>query len=91
MPGVFADILNSLQSGQSNQTPVQRMDQAGAQAITGARQGLSDFELLLRKMFYENLGGPVGPGGIPRDQFVGPMPQAPQTQENSIIQRLLGY
>lgn len=90
MPGVFADILNSLATGQPNRTPVQRLDEAGAGAITGARQGLSDFELLLRKFFNENFGGPVGP--LPdQSRFVGPLPQAPQTQENSIIQRLLGF
>lgn len=90
MPGVFADILNSLQTTGNYTSPVQKMDQAGGKAIAGAQQSLSDFELLLRKFFNENFGGPVGP--LPdQSRFVGPMPQAPQTQENSIIQRLLGF
>lgn len=85
MPGVFADILNSLTSGQGNQTPVQKLDQAGAGAIGATRQGLSDFELMLRKLLMENLGGPMGPGG-PAANFVGPV-QQPQP---SLIQQLFG-
>ena len=88
MPGVFADILNSLTSGQGNpQTPVQRLDQAGAGAIGATRQGLSDFELMLRKLLMENFGGPTGPGG-PAADFVGPVQQ--QAPAPNLIQQLFG-
>lgn len=93
MPGVFADILQSLQDTGSTNSPVDRLDRAGAQAIAGARSGANDLDLMLRKFLAEQFGGQMGFPPTSPGNFVGPMQppiQPPQAQENSILQRLFG-